>query len=68
MAITLTVEQHADLTNLEATVKEAETEIARAKSAGIDVSDLEEKLKESKALRLGLLKIYAPKTVIGVNK
>lgn len=43
---------------LEPTIQSLEKEIALAKLAGIDVSEIELKLEESKKLRSGILDVY----------
>uniref|UniRef100_A0A6M3JH36 Uncharacterized protein n=1 Tax=viral metagenome TaxID=1070528 RepID=A0A6M3JH36_9ZZZZ len=54
----LTKEMKKRLLDLEGDIKAVEFEIARAKRAGINVADLEERLKTAVALRDGILKEY----------
>lgn len=59
MAITLSTEDQQRLASLDKTVVELRKELARAKSAGIDVDELSKELERVDALRKGLLKVYS---------
>lgn len=54
----LTKEQKEGLIKLEADIKSVEFEIARAKRAGLDVTELEAKFQKAKKLREGIMKEY----------
>ena len=57
--IMLTPEEQSKLEGVDAEVRRLRQELERAKTAGIDVSDLEAGLEEAERLRKGILKVYA---------
>lgn len=56
--VQLTAEQLNDLRTLEDTHNILRSEIARAKEAGLDMTDYEAKLAELEKVRSGILKVY----------
>lgn len=58
--VQLTPEMIASLHALEETVNVIGQEIERAKRAGLDVSELEDRLNNVESMRQGILKEYAP--------
>lgn len=58
--INLTPEQIDTLRGYEDTLNIIAHEIGRAKEAGIDMTDIEARYNKVKALRDGILKVYAP--------
>jgi len=58
--IKLKKEDYERLQKLEPDIEWLAMEIARAKRAGLDVSDLEKKFEETRRMREGLLREYAP--------
>jgi len=58
--IRLKHEDYETLKKLTPDIEWLAMEIARAKRAGIDVTDLEKKFEETRRLREGLLREYAP--------
>jgi hypothetical protein len=56
--VQLTPEQLSDLRALEDTHATIRQEIERAKSAGLDMSEYEQKLGALEAVRSGMLKVY----------
>ena len=58
--IKLKKEDYERLLSLEPDIEWLAMEIARAERAGIDVSDLKKKFAETRKLREGLLREYAP--------
>ena len=57
--ITLSPEMKKTLTDMGPDITTLEFEIAKAKRAGLDISDMEVKLAELKKIRIGLLKEYS---------
>ena len=56
--VQLTPEQLSELRALEDTHNLLRTEIERAKSAGLDMSEYDAKLAELERVRTGILKVY----------
>ena len=56
--ITLTPEQQRIMEQLGQNVKFVDSELRRAKTAGLDVADLEKTFTEAKKLREGVLRVY----------
>jgi len=61
--IRLKKEDYERLLALEPDIEWLAMEIARAERAGIDVADLKKKFEETRRLREGLLREYAPEGV-----
>ena len=57
--ITLSKEMEETLKDMGPDITTLEFEVAKAKRAGLDVTDMEKKLAELKKIRIGLLKEYA---------
>jgi len=57
--ITLSPEMKKTLEDMGPDISLLEFEIAKAKRAGLDISDMEVKLAELKKIRIGLLKEYS---------
>ncbi len=60
MSVSLTPEQIADLNALKDIHDQIELEIQRAESAGIDVTDLRNRLTAVENARSGILRVYGP--------
>jgi len=58
MPITLTKEQIQNINSALATIKEAKTEILKAKQAGIDLSEQEQALQEQETRLLAIKRVY----------
>lgn len=58
--VQLTEEQIAELQGLTQLEAALDAEINKAESAGIDVTDLRERLQIAKNMRAGILKVYGP--------
>ena len=58
MPVELTQQMLEDLRSLETLHTNLAGEIAKAKSAGVDTSELEDRLGQMESLRQGLLKVY----------
>jgi len=56
--ITLSPEMEKTLKDMGPDIMTLEFELAKAKRAGLDISDMETKLAELKTIRVGLLKEY----------
>lgn len=61
MAVTPTPAELQTLKDLDKSIKDLKEDLARAKRAGIDISDLEAQLDAADKLRKGILKEYAPR-------
>jgi hypothetical protein len=59
MSVQLTPEHIAALRDLETLHNHIHDEIERAKSAGLDMTPLEDALAQNESIRQGLLKVYA---------
>jgi len=57
--ITLSPEMKKTLEDMGPDITTVEFEIAKAKRAGLDISDMEVKLAELKKIRIGLLREYS---------
>lgn len=62
MAVQLTPEQLSDLRALEDAHNTIRQEIERAKTAGLDMTEYEQKLAALESVRAGLLKVYGTPT------
>lgn len=61
MAVGPTPAELQTLKDLDAQIKSLKEDLARAKRAGIDVSEMEAQLENADKLRRGILKEYGPR-------